>query len=68
VPDEFKPLAEDRRGDVLMAQGKKDEAVKAYQQAYKTMEPTVDYRRFIEGKLVALGHAPETPAAPKLAP
>lgn len=67
LPDEFKPLAEDRRGDILMAQGKKDEAIKAYQAAWKGLEADVEYRRFIDGKLTALGQAPapagKTPAA-----
>ena len=64
MPAEFQALMQDRLGDVLMAQGKKDEAVKAYEQAYKSMEPMLDYRRFVEGKLTALGHAPAVPAIP----
>ncbi|HET8869861.1 MAG TPA: tetratricopeptide repeat protein [Aquabacterium sp.] len=62
LPEEFQGLANDRRGDIFMSQGKKDEAVQAYQLAWKQMDPSVDYRRFVEGKLVALGHAP-TPVA-----
>lgn len=65
VPEAFAPLAADRRGDILLAQGKKAEAVAAYEQAWKGMDKTVDYRRLIEGKLVSLGAAPkETPDAP----
>ncbi len=64
---EFAPLAQDRRGDILLAQGKKDEAAKAYLAAWKGMDATVEYRRFVEGKLTALGQAPE-PAANKVAP
>ncbi len=56
--DEYKALVADRKGDILYAQGKKAEAVKLYQTAYDAMDPTVDYRRFIEGKLTALGAAP----------
>jgi predicted negative regulator of RcsB-dependent stress response len=67
VPEEFNALQSDRRGDILLAQGKKDEAAKAYQAAYKGLDATVEYRRFIEGKLTALGLAPE-PAANKVAP
>ena len=63
VPAEFAPLADDRRGDILSAQGKKDEAVKAYRAAWDTMPPEVEYRRFIEGKLTALGQAPVPAAA-----
>lgn len=57
LPPEFEGLAQDRRGDVFMAQGKKDEALKAYQAAWKAMPTEVEYRRFIEGKLTALGHS-----------
>ena len=56
---EFFALAADRRGDVLLAQGKKDEARAAYQSAWKTMDPSVEYRRLIDAKLTALGAAPE---------
>lgn len=62
LPAEFQALADDRRGDILSAQGKKAEAVKAYQAAYKAMDPAVEYRRFIEGKLTALGKAPAATA------
>lgn len=58
LPEEFKPLADDRRGDILASQGKKAEALKAYQAAWKAMDAKVDYRRFIEGKLTALGEPP----------
>ena len=59
----FEALAADRRGDVLSAQGKRAEAVAAYQTAWKLMDPTLDYRRLIDAKLTALGAAPEAPAA-----
>jgi predicted negative regulator of RcsB-dependent stress response len=62
APD-FKALVADRRGDVLMAQGKKDAAKASYEQAWKTMDKSIDYRRIIEAKLAALGAAP--PAEPK---
>ena len=55
---EYAALIADRRGDILNAQGKKDDAVKAYQKAYQEMDATVEYRRFIEGKLTALGQPP----------
>lgn len=63
VPAEFVPLADDRRGDILSAQGKKDEAVKAYRAAWDAMPAEVEYHRFIEGKLTALGQAPVPAAA-----
>ena len=55
---EFAPLVDDRRGDVLLAQGKKDEAKAAYNKAWLAMDPKVDYRRLIDAKLTALGAAP----------
>ena len=59
----FEPLVADRRGDVLLAQGKKDAARAAYQSAYAAMDPAADYRRLIEAKLIALGAAPVSAAA-----
>lgn len=58
---EFAGLVADRRGDVLLAQGKKDEARTAYQAAWKAMDERVDYRRLVEAKLTALS-APPAPA------
>jgi len=61
---EFAALVADRRGDVLLAQGKKDEAKAAYTDAWKAMDAKVEYRRLIDAKLTALGAAPvEAPAA-----
>lgn len=59
---EFAGLVADRRGDVLLAQGKKDEARSAYQTAYKDLDEKIDYRRLVEAKLTALA-APPVPAA-----
>lgn len=61
----FEALAADRRGDVLMAQGKKDEAKTAYQAAWKAMDAKLEYRQLLEAKLTALGAAP---AASEVAP
>jgi predicted negative regulator of RcsB-dependent stress response len=58
VPKTFEPLAADRRGDVLLAQGKTDEAVKAYQQAQAGLGAEQSYRRLVEAKLASLGAAP----------
>jgi predicted negative regulator of RcsB-dependent stress response len=63
VPPSYEALVADRRGDVLLAQGKKAEAVAAFQAAFKAMDRTLDYRSLIEGKLVALGAAPAEEAA-----
>jgi predicted negative regulator of RcsB-dependent stress response len=60
---EFTALAQDRRGDILLASGKKDEAVKAFQAAWKGMDEKIDYRRVVEAKLTSLGAAPEAAAA-----
>ncbi|HEY4663656.1 MAG TPA: tetratricopeptide repeat protein [Comamonas sp.] len=54
-PNEFKGLAADRLGDVLQQQGKTAEAVAAYQEAWKLMDPQVDYRALVGFKLNALG-------------
>ena len=63
VSGAFSALAADRRGDVLLAQGKKDEARTAYQQAYKTMDEKVEYRRLLDAKLTALGASPTAASA-----
>jgi predicted negative regulator of RcsB-dependent stress response len=60
---EFEALVADRRGDILLAQGKKDEAKAAYLAAWKAMPSTLDYRRLVEAKLTALGASPEAPQA-----
>jgi len=63
VPDgPFAALAADRRGDVLLAQGKKAEARAAYERAYKLMDDKVEYRRLVDAKLTALGASPTAPA------
>lgn len=70
LPEPFTALQADRRGDIHLAQGRKDEAIKAWQAAFKAMDPSVEYRRFIEGKLTSMGVAtegakPEPKAEPK---
>jgi predicted negative regulator of RcsB-dependent stress response len=57
-PREFDALIADRRGDVLAAQGKRAEAIAAYQAAYKAMDAKTEYRTLIEAKLTAQGAAP----------
>src|SRR5262245_34217932 len=59
----FAALAADRRGDVLLAQGKKDEARAAYQRAFQSMDDKVEYRRLVDAKLTALGASPTVAAA-----
>ncbi len=55
VPAPFEGLRADRQGDVFLLQGKSAEAVTAYQSAYAALSDKVDYRRFVEAKLAALG-------------
>lgn len=62
-PTEFAALVADRRGDVLMAQGKAAEAKAAYQAAWAALPATVEYRQLVEAKLTALGAAPAASAA-----
>ncbi len=55
APPAFEGLVADRRGDVLVAQGKRDEAKAQYQTAWKALAAEVDYRRLVEAKLANLG-------------
>jgi predicted negative regulator of RcsB-dependent stress response len=55
MPKEFDGLAADRRGDILLAQGKRDEAKAAFEKAHKAMDERSEYRRLVEIKLNALG-------------
>ena len=63
LPAEFAALADDRRGDVFLAQGKKAEAQAEYRKAYKGMDERAEYRRLVEVKLNALGVDVSEPAA-----
>jgi len=60
---EFAGLVADRRGDILLAQGKKDEARAAFRQAWDAIDPKIDYRRLVEAKLNVLGVDPTAPPA-----
>lgn len=55
---DFAPLANDRRGDILMVQGKKAEAKVEYEKAFKGLDERAEYRRLVEVKLNALGVDP----------
>ena len=57
-PKDFVALAADRRGDILLAQGKKNEAGAEYEKAYKGMDERTEYRRLVEVKLNSLGLNP----------
>ena len=56
---EMSGLAADLRGDVLQAKGQNAEAVSAYQQAWKKLADTPDYRLLVKAKLNALGIDPD---------
>jgi len=55
---EFAALVADRRGDVLLTQGKSEDAKAAYLKAWNAMDAKIDYRRLIEAKLNLLGVQP----------
>jgi len=60
----FEALVADRRGDVLMLQGRKDDARAAWQAAWAAMPEQVEYRRLVEAKLTAIGAPPGAASAP----
>jgi predicted negative regulator of RcsB-dependent stress response len=62
---QFAALAADRRGDLASAQGRKADAVAAYQRAYQGIDEKIDYRRLVEAKLTALGAEPAASQAGK---
>ena len=60
MPKEFEPLAADRKGDIYLAQGKREDAKTEYRKAWAGFEGRGDYRRLIEIKLNAVGVDPKT--------
>ena len=68
VPREFQALVADRKGDIYLAQGKRDEAKAEYQKAWAAFESRTDYRRLVEIKLNAIGVDPKSLAAAASAP
>ncbi len=56
--EEFAALQADRRGDILLAQGKKPEAKEQYLKAFKAFDEHSDYRRLVLVKLNTLGVDP----------
>ena len=57
VPPAFEPLLADRRGDVLLSQGKAEEAKAQYQAAWKGLDARHELRRLVQVKLASLGVA-----------
>jgi len=62
-PASFAPLVSDRRGDIALAQGQTDAAIKAYKAAYDGLPETTQYRVLVEAKLTKLGAAPAASGA-----
>ncbi len=60
----FAALADDRRGDILLAQGKPDEARVAFEAAWQAMPETLEYRQLVEAKLNTLGVQPKAKVVP----
>jgi predicted negative regulator of RcsB-dependent stress response len=60
----FAALVADRRGDILLAQGKRDQAKAAYEAAFKGLDERANYRQLVDAKLMALGAAPAPAPAP----
>ncbi len=56
-PESFDALYSDLKGDVLVAQGKTEEARAAYQIAYDKMDSKSTYRNLIQMKLDSVGGA-----------
>lgn len=59
-PANFEALVADRKGDILLLQGKKKEAIAEYRKAYKSFDERTDYRRLVEVKLNSLGVDPQS--------
>lgn len=67
MPPEFDAVVADRKGDILVQQDKKAEAIAEYTKAYKRFDEGLEFRRLVEAKLNALGVDPAatTPGAQK---
>lgn len=59
ITPEFEGLAADRRGDIYALQGKKAQAIAAYEQAHQRLDENLEFRRLVEVKLNALGVQPQ---------
>ena len=62
-PASFAALVSDRRGDIELARGQKDAAIKAWKVAYDGLPETTQYRILVQAKLTAQGAAPAASAA-----
>lgn len=57
-PKEFEALVADRKGDILLLQGKRDEARTEYQKAWAAFDADSGYRGLVQIKLNAVGVDP----------
>ncbi|MFM6991250.1 MAG: YfgM family protein [Rhodoferax sp.] len=57
--ESFAGLVADRRGDILLLQGQREQAKAAYLSAYKAFDDRSQYRNLVRVKLNALGVEPE---------
>ncbi|MBA3059884.1 MAG: tetratricopeptide repeat protein [Gammaproteobacteria bacterium] len=57
-PSSFEALVADRKGDILLLQGKRKEAISEYEKAFKGFDQQTEYRRLVEVKLNSLGVDP----------
>ncbi|SEA86340.1 MULTISPECIES: YfgM family protein [Acidovorax] len=62
-PAEFDAVVADRKGDILLLQGKQEQAIAEYSRAFKAFDDRVEYRRLVEVKLNALGVHPQDAVA-----
>jgi predicted negative regulator of RcsB-dependent stress response len=67
-PDGFEALVADRRGDLMLMQGKKAEAKAEFLKAYKGLDERDEYRRLVEVKLNSLGVNPKEADVASAAP
>jgi len=62
VPDAFKGLFADLRGDALVAAGRAADARTAYQEAFTALDPKSPYRGYVQVKLDTVGGPVANPA------
>lgn len=55
IPPQFEALAADRRGDIYLLQGKKDQAKAEFTKAWQGLAADAEYRGLVEVKLTTLG-------------
>ncbi len=60
-PASFAALVADKKGDILMAQGKGADAVVEYRKAWAGLDTRAEYRRLVSVKLAALGASETAP-------